>query len=148
MEAAFVNPGPDYLSACEKPLPSLYFYFCLANLAALVAWVAALCTKTGTKVHKLHFMMAALLVLKVGTLLSESIRYRAISETGSGEAWSYVYYTLSGLKGVMLFVVILLIGTGCVFVARACAAAALVVHALRQTPAHARPALFSPGTRS
>lgn len=45
MHAKFVNPGPDYLSAGESPLPSLYFaFFCFYGLA-LASWLGVLRTK-------------------------------------------------------------------------------------------------------
>ena len=111
LHAEFYNPGPDYLSACESALPALFMGFFALFGGALVAWVAVLCLSKG-QVHHVHRMMAILLLLKTMAMLSESIRYQFIARTGSGEGWSVVYYVFSFLKGVMLFVVILLIGTG------------------------------------
>lgn len=53
-----------------------------------------------------------LLSLKCLTLLFESIRYHYIAIFGVSEYWSIVYYFFAFLKGVMLFTVILLIGSG------------------------------------
>ena len=111
LHAEFYNPGPDYLSACESALPALFMGFFVLFGGALVAWIAVLCLSKGG-VHHVHRMMAILLLLKTAAMLSESIRYQFIARTGSGEGWSVVYYVFSFLKGVMLFVVILLIGTG------------------------------------
>ena len=45
-------------------------------------------------------------------MMSQAMRYHFINVTGSGEGWEVVYYVFASAKGVMLFVVILLIGTG------------------------------------
>ena len=63
-------------------------------------------------VHRIHYMMALLLTLKCLTLLVEGIRFHYISIVGVAEAWSIVYYVFAFVKGVMLFTVILLIGSG------------------------------------
>jgi len=46
----------------------------------------------------------------------ESLRYHAIRITGHAELWSVVYYGITFVKGIFLFTVILLIGTGWSFV--------------------------------
>lgn len=56
--------------------------------------------------------MALLLAVKTAAMFFESIRYHYIATTGSGEGWSIVYYVFAFLKGLLLFTVILLIGTG------------------------------------
>jgi len=57
-------------------------------------------------------MMAALLFFKTLSLLFEAVRYHYYSLNGFAEGWSIVYYIFAFIKGVMRFVVILLIGTG------------------------------------
>lgn len=64
------------------------------------------------QVHHIHHMMAVLLVFKTLSMLFESIRYHYLRLTGAAEAWSIVYYLFAFLKGITLFVVILLIGMG------------------------------------
>ena len=44
--------------------------------------------------------------------LFESARFHFLSLTGTSDVWSAVYYVFAASKGVMLFVVILLIGSG------------------------------------
>lgn len=118
LEASFYNPsplGPNYLSAGDVPLPLMYFMFFLAFLATAVVWCVVVfkcCGYKGT-VHKIHYLMIALLVLKCFTLLFESIRYHYISQHGvSTESWSVLYYIFASLKAILLFTVILLIGSG------------------------------------
>jgi len=70
----------------------------------------------GAKAHQIHHLMSIVLVLKTGTLLAESARYHYIDRVGLTEVWSAVYFTFLFLKGVGLFIVILLIGSGWSFV--------------------------------
>ena len=116
LDAQFRNPGPNFLSAGDTPLPLLYFiFFVLFSIAFVVwCWVLSRDEATNGTVHRVHYMMAILLALKCLTLLSESIRYHYISIVGAAmsEGWSIVYYVFAFFKGVMLFTVILLIGSG------------------------------------
>ena len=114
LDAQFLNPGPNYLSAGDEPLPLLYFVFFGLFSAAMSVWCWVLSRDTATSgtVHRIHYMMAALLALKCLTLLFESIRFHYISVVGASELWDVVYFIFASLKGVMLFTVILLIGSG------------------------------------
>ncbi len=113
MDAAFVNPGPNYLSAGDAPLPTLYLSFFALFAGLLATWIYLLLQKSNhTNVHTIHYYMLVLLALKCITLLCESIRYHYIALFGVSEAWSLIYFVFATLKGVFLFIVILLIGTG------------------------------------
>lgn len=114
LQAEFHNPGPNYLSAGEAPLPWVYFAFFLSFAAATIVWLSVIFRWFGNKgsVHGIHYLMAVLLVLKTLTLLFESIRFHYIAIFGSSETWSIIYFIFAGLKGVMLFTVIMLIGSG------------------------------------
>jgi hypothetical protein len=110
MHAKFYNPGPNYLSAGEAALPELYLAFFAIFAIGLICWCYTL-LKTDGVVHRIHYMMTALMTLKVLSLLSESIRYHYIAISGAS-LWSAVYLAFAFMKGVMLFTVILLIGSG------------------------------------
>lgn len=114
LDVKFINPGPNYLSAGEAPLPVMYFSFFVVFSIALVAWCWVLSRDAATNgtVHRIHYMMAILLTLKCLTLLVEGIRFHYISLEGVSETWNIVYYVFAFVKGVMLFTVILLIGSG------------------------------------
>jgi len=114
LDVAFINPGPNYLSAGDEPLPVVFLVFTLLFSAAfgVWSWVITRDASTNGTVHRVHYMMAALVALKCLTLLFESIRFHYISIVGSSELWSALYYFFAFLKGVMLFTVILLIGSG------------------------------------
>lgn len=114
LDAEFINPGPNYLSAGDAPLPTMYLCFFVAFSIALGVWIWVLRrdpTRNGT-VHRIHYMMAILLAFKVLSLFFESLRYHYIAIYGVSETWSIVYYVFACLKGIMLFTVILLIGSG------------------------------------
>ncbi len=120
LDVIFQNPGPDYLSAGDAPLPKLYFIFFLLYAGLMGLWMYILGNNSARRatafatqsVHQIHYVMLMLLTLKVLSLLFESIRYHYISLYGVSEGWSIVYYIFAGLKGIMLFTVILLIGSG------------------------------------
>lgn len=112
LDAVFYNPGPNYLSAGDKPLPWLYFSFFVAFVGCLIGWLYII-SQQSRNTFAIHHLMSALLVLKCATLLIEGVRYHNISMYGvSSEGWSILYFIFSFVKGVMLFLVILLIGSG------------------------------------
>eukprot|EP00617_Octactis_speculum_P011697 CAMPEP_0185781226 /NCGR_PEP_ID=MMETSP1174-20130828/101613_1 /TAXON_ID=35687 /ORGANISM="Dictyocha speculum, Strain CCMP1381" /LENGTH=463 /DNA_ID=CAMNT_0028471113 /DNA_START=78 /DNA_END=1469 /DNA_ORIENTATION=+ len=113
LHVAFWNPGPNYLSACEAALPLLFSIFAGLFFIAIIAWVILL-NNERTKVHHIHNLMAVLLVSKTLAMFFEAIRYHfiAIQGTAAAEGWSIAYYVFAFLKGLLLFTVILLIGSG------------------------------------
>ena len=90
--AKFYNPGPRYLSACEAALPAVFAVFAGLFALAAVAWwgmlVAGWRGAGSIRVHSVHPIMGALLVVKTLTLGSQSLRYHAIDATGSGGGWA------------------------------------------------------------
>ena len=114
MHADFHNPGPDYLSAGDAALPIVYLAFFALFSSAFVVWCWVLCrpVSSGGQVHAIHYLMGALLFIKSICLLVESIRFHYIALTGTSATWSVIYYIITTLRGVMLFTVILLIGSG------------------------------------
>lgn len=132
----------SYLSAGEMLLPHLFFYFSLIYAICLYVWCKNIMSikegkpgllDTGSPsepvapvgrgaqlpsvtVYPIHYMMGFLLTLKTLSLFFESIRYHYLRVTGHAVLWSAVYYTFAFLKGITLFTVILLIGSGWSFV--------------------------------
>lgn len=113
LQVTFSNPGPNYLSAGDAPLPSLYFIFFVAFLVATIVWILVVvqAPQYQSKVHSIHHMMTVLAVLKTITTLLESIKFHYLSLTGTSDVWAVIYYIFAACKGIMLFIVILLIGT-------------------------------------
>ncbi|CAM9990050.1 unnamed protein product, partial [Ectocarpus sp. 8 AP-2014] len=115
LRVAFWNEGlggdRDYLSAGSESLPELFLGTFVLFSAALVVWARCI-RRHPSQVYHIHHMMTALLVFKTLSMLFESIRYHYLGLTGAAEAWSIVYYLFAFLKGITLFVVVLLIGSG------------------------------------
>ena len=135
----------SYLSAGEMILPHMFFYFSLLYMICCYLWISNICiikkggvghfeddssSDTSTPgrgrrrgynsnkpiVYPIHYLMAALLVLKTAAIFFESIRYHYLRVSGQTHFWSAVYYTFAFMKATMLFTVILLIGSGWSFV--------------------------------
>eukprot|EP00500_Bicosoecida_sp_ms1_P004228 CAMPEP_0203814060 /NCGR_PEP_ID=MMETSP0115-20131106/5065_1 /ASSEMBLY_ACC=CAM_ASM_000227 /TAXON_ID=33651 /ORGANISM="Bicosoecid sp, Strain ms1" /LENGTH=449 /DNA_ID=CAMNT_0050722937 /DNA_START=240 /DNA_END=1589 /DNA_ORIENTATION=+ len=111
LKLTLYNPGPNYLSAGDVPLPTLYALMAVIFFGTLATWVVYL-RKHAAKVQTLHRMMSVLLVLKALALTFESVTFHFVAARGSPVGWNVVYYIFAFLKGVMMFVVILLVGTG------------------------------------
>jgi len=109
------NEGPggmrDYLSAGEAMLPTVYMVMFVLYSVALVMWIYNMYAKRTTTL-KIHYLMGGLLTAKALTVLSQSGMYHLIRTTGGPDGWNIAYYVFTFLRGIMLFVVIVLIGTG------------------------------------
>ena len=114
LEVIFSNPGPDYLSAGDAPLPLMYLILFLLYLLVLIFWLWILYQRK-EKVNHIHLLMATVFIIKSFSLLTDSYRYHTISLTGTSDGWStgsIVYYLFASLKGSLIFLVIILIGSG------------------------------------
>ncbi|EHA8586636.1 protein GPR107-like [Cocos nucifera] len=100
-----------YLSVGAAALPVIYFLLFLAYAALAVAWVAVLLRKR-CAVFRIHYFMLAVVVLKALNLLCEAEDKSYIERTGSAHGWDVLFYIFSFLKGISLFTLIVLIGTG------------------------------------
>lgn len=108
--------GQNYLSAGEMPLPALYFMMSLLFFLSGLFWVFIL-KKSKHPVFKIHYLMAVLVFLKSLSLLFHGINYHFIQTKGEHvEAWAILYYITHLLKGAVLFITIVLIGTGWTFI--------------------------------
>jgi hypothetical protein len=101
----------DYLSAGQTVLPRVFYllsfvYFTLAGL-----WINILYKKRST-VFGIHFFMLSVLILKGFNLLCEAEDKSYIKRTGTAHGWDVLFYIFSFLKGITLFTLIVLIGTG------------------------------------
>eukprot|EP00741_Cyanophora_paradoxa_P025258 tig00000361_g24377.t1 len=105
------NPGNNYLSAGESPLPTVYLLMMFAFMAATGVWTYFY-WKNRANVHRIHVLMSVLLGLKVFTMIFEAARWHHAKVAGRSSGLDIVYYIFATLKGLMLFLVILLIGTG------------------------------------
>lgn len=105
------NGKRDYLSVGQTQLPGLFFVFSLLYLVLFGGWSYVCWKKKGT-VHMIHILMGILVLMKAIDLLCEAEDKSYTKRTGTAHGWDIAFYGFSFLKGVMLFTVIVLIGTG------------------------------------
>ncbi|KAK1421117.1 hypothetical protein QVD17_23224 [Tagetes erecta] len=101
----------DYLSAGQTDLPSIYFMFAIIYLCFLWFWIVN-CYKNKVSVHRIHILMAVLLVVKAFNLICASEAKHYVKVTGTPHGWDVLFYTFQFFRAVLLFTVIILIGTG------------------------------------
>ena len=114
LKATLTNLG-GFLSAGDLPLPLIYGVASILFTVAFAVWHRQV-TVEKASAHKIHYLMSALCLVRAAAVGFEALRYQSMKQTGDGHAWSTLYYLLTFVKGVMLFSVILLIGTGWSFV--------------------------------
>ncbi|KDP23740.1 hypothetical protein JCGZ_23573 [Jatropha curcas] len=74
-------------------------------------WVFT-CIKQRPTVDKIHIIMGALLLVKTLKMICASEDKLYVSKTGTPHGWDVAFYIFGFFKGIMLFTVIILIGTG------------------------------------
>ncbi|KAG6465971.1 hypothetical protein ZIOFF_076196 [Zingiber officinale] len=112
--AMFNFPEPSrraFLSAGAAPLPFIYSLLFFAYAALAIAWAAVLFRRRAA-VFGIHYFMLAVIVLKALNLLCEAEDKSYIERTGSAHGWDVLFYIFSFLKGISLFTLLVLIGTG------------------------------------
>ncbi|KAK4872430.1 hypothetical protein RN001_014459 [Aquatica leii] len=106
----------NFLSAGEMPLPALYCTMAVLFLLSGAFWVFLL-RQSKHPVFKIHYLMAALVFLKALSLAFHGMNYHFIERLGVHLAtWAVLYYIAHLLKGALLFVTLVLIGTGWTFI--------------------------------
>lgn len=112
----------SYLTAGEMPLPGMFLYFTASYLLCFFLWAInirqvrmghkPIWTSSQPRVHSIHHLMTILLGLKTTVIFLESLRYYHIRAVGHAEFLSTLYFILKFAKGVAMFTVVLLIGSG------------------------------------
>ena len=105
------NGSKDYLPAGSTRLPELYFLFFIGYLAFLGLWGYA-CWVNKRVVHRIHVLMAALLLMKALNLICAAEDKHYVKVTGTPHGWDVLFYIFQFIRVVLLFTVIVLIGTG------------------------------------
>mmetsp|Transcript_38086 Transcript_38086/g.98340 ORF Transcript_38086/g.98340 Transcript_38086/m.98340 type:complete len:282 (-) Transcript_38086:294-1139(-) len=105
----------SFLPAGETPLPWIYLSFAIVYLAAGIAWIVYT-KKNASTVKKIHWLMTAVIVLKLLSLAFEAVKFASDDAIGILSGWSVIYYVFTFLKGVLMFTVVVLIGAGWSFV--------------------------------
>jgi len=68
------------------------------------------------RVFSIHYLMTLLILIKTLSVLFKSIEMHYLKLRGHPGGWDIIYYFFAFMRGVMMFVVIALIGTGWTFV--------------------------------
>ncbi|CAH0486640.1 unnamed protein product [Peronospora farinosa] len=112
MDALFKNGDHNFLSIGDAPLPSVYLVMSLLFLSAAVVWWWCL-VKNLEHVQRVHWFMAVLVSVKTVALFAEAMHAYYMKRNGDTlTAWTAVTYAFLSLKGILLFSVLMLIGTG------------------------------------
>lgn len=112
----FESNDGNFLSAGEMPLPALYSMMSLLFFLSAGFWTFILRTSRHP-VYRIHIIMCVLVYLKALSLAFHGINYHFIQTKGEHvPAWAILYYVTHLLKGAVLFVTIVLVGTGWNFI--------------------------------
>uniref|UniRef100_A0A6M2DWI2 Putative g protein-coupled seven transmembrane receptor n=1 Tax=Xenopsylla cheopis TaxID=163159 RepID=A0A6M2DWI2_XENCH len=110
------NNSGNFLSAGEMPLPTLYFLMAMLFFLSGIFWTCIL-KKSKHPVFKIHYLMSILVFLKAMSLMFHGVNFHFIETKGEHVAtWAILYYVTHLLKGAVLFITIVLIGTGWTFI--------------------------------
>ncbi|KAG6498299.1 protein CANDIDATE G-PROTEIN COUPLED RECEPTOR 7-like [Zingiber officinale] len=102
----------DYLSVGQSPVPSLYAFFAIVYVAFFAFWIYVTLFQNRLAAQTIHHLMAGLLLTKALNLVFAAEDQHYIRQTGTPHGWDVLFYIFQFLKGVLLFTVIVLIGTG------------------------------------
>lgn len=109
------NDG-NFLSAGEMPLPVLYSMMSMVFFLSAILWTSILKTSR-QPVYRIHIIMCVLVYLKALSLAFHGINFHFIKTRGEHvTAWAILFYITHLLKGAVLFVTIVLVGTGWNFI--------------------------------
>jgi len=101
----------NYLSIGQQALPTVYFCLSLLYVAVTIVWLYDI-RNHYESTTRLHLLMTVLLVVKFLDLFAHAFDVHYLSETGHIGAWALIYNVFTFTKGIMFFIVVLLIGTG------------------------------------
>lgn len=105
------NGEKVYLSAGLSILPTWIGVVCVIFIGMFFAWGSML-KRQFKNVRSIHWLMLLVVVFKILTLLFETAKLQSLKTNGVNNGWAVLFYIFSFLKGMMLFAVIVLIGTG------------------------------------
>ncbi|KAK1399401.1 Lung seven transmembrane receptor [Heracleum sosnowskyi] len=107
---------PLDIAAGKKNLPTIFLFFFMVYVLLSILWIYVICSKV-LSVFRIHFFMLAVVVLKALNLLCEMEDKSFIKRTGTAaHGWEVSFSIFSFLKGITLFTLMVLIGTGWSFI--------------------------------
>ncbi|KAK3158469.1 hypothetical protein QOZ80_2AG0137630 [Eleusine coracana subsp. coracana] len=101
----------DYLPVGLQPLPAIYACVSAVYAAFLAAWAWA-CARRRDAAERIHAVIGALLLFKALKTACAAEDAWFVERTGTPHGWDVAFYVFGFFKGVLLFTVIVLIGTG------------------------------------
>ncbi|KAF9314794.1 hypothetical protein BG003_003776 [Podila horticola] len=110
-----VNPGQNYLSAGDIPLPKVYGASAVAYAVSAMAWLYVL-TRNDTKVlwpHKLIFILAVMISIQKSF---QALKTYYMGQGVDAEGWTVMFYIFTFLKGSLSILIITLIASGWMFI--------------------------------
>ncbi|KAF9984862.1 hypothetical protein BGZ75_003586 [Mortierella antarctica] len=110
-----INPGNNYLSAGDIPLPKVYAASAVAYFAASVLW-AAMLMKKDTKVFWPHKLILVLAVMIGIQKTFQVLKVHYMSTGVDSEGWTVMFYIFAFLKGSLSILIITLIASGWMFI--------------------------------
>jgi G protein-coupled receptor 107 len=111
MSSAFYSIR-NYLSVGQSAVPAIYTVSAIAYFVFLAVWLYISLIQNRLSAHRIHHLMSGLLLVRSFYLLSAAEDQHYIRITGLPHGWDVAFYLFQLLKGVLLFAVIVLIGTG------------------------------------
>jgi G protein-coupled receptor 107 len=102
----------DYLPVGQAPVPAIYGFFSFCYAAFLAAWGYLTLSRERVSANQIHHLMSGLLVARLLYCLSAAEDQHYIRVTGTPHGWDVAFYLFQLVKGVILFAVIVLVGTG------------------------------------
>jgi hypothetical protein len=102
----------DFLPVEQTELPMILFLIFITYTIFFIIWVLT-CIIQRTAIEKIHIIMGALLLFKTLNMLCAFEDKIYVRKTGAPPlGWDVAYYVFGLFQGIILFTVIVLIGTG------------------------------------
>ncbi|XP_062186133.1 protein CANDIDATE G-PROTEIN COUPLED RECEPTOR 7-like [Phragmites australis] len=101
----------EYLPVGLLPLPGIFAATSAVHFVFLGAWVYV-CVNQRKTAERIHAVMGALLLFKALKLACAAEDSWYVERTGTPHGWDVAFYVFGFFKGILLFTVIVLIGTG------------------------------------
>ncbi|BFZ20668.1 hypothetical protein BsWGS_23707 [Bradybaena similaris] len=106
----------NYLSADEMPIPAMYFLFSVVFFVLTLVWFLVL-RKANEGVYKIHYLMLVVVFFRSLSDLFHGVNMHMIQLSGIHvDAWAILWYIVYLMRGAVMFVTVLLIGAGWVFI--------------------------------
>ncbi|CAO3623232.1 unnamed protein product [Cunninghamella blakesleeana] len=111
-----INPGNNYLSAGDSPLPLVYGLSAFAYFGIVVYWVNLLRHKDYNKVTRAHWLMLVLLIMLFINKFLQSANYHYMKIGYLSSGWTLGLYAFGIIKGFLGIIIILLLTSGWMFI--------------------------------